>query len=50
MTTGWKAARDSRRPHTKQALKSNPPSGRVSRKCRTALKNSHAALRAKGLL
>ena len=50
MTTGWRAASQARRPHTRQRLKRRPPALKVSRKRLTATKNSHAALRAKGLL
>ena len=50
MTTGWRACAEARRPHTRQRLKRRPPTLRTSRKRRTAIKNTHAALRAKGLL
>ena len=50
MTTGWKASKEARRPHTGAKLKRNPPSTRISRKRLTATRNAHAALRAKGLL
>lgn len=50
MTTGWKASKEGRRPHTGAKLKRNPPSIRTSKKRLTATKNANAALRAKGLL
>ena len=50
MNTGWKAARQSRRPHSKQKLRRHPPNTRISRKRRTAAKNSNAALRLRGQL
>ena len=50
MTTGWKAATKSRRPHTKQLLKRHPPSLRISKRRRISSKNVKAALRAKGFL
>ena len=50
MTTGWKAAAKSRRPHTRQRLKRRPPALRISKKRRTAAKNIASSLRAKGLL
>ena len=50
MTTGWKAARDSRRPSKKQDLKRRPPSVSVSKRRRNSVKDSNSALRMKGLL
>ncbi len=50
MTTGWKAARDSRRAHTKQTLKKHPPSTTISKRRRTSAKDSNSAMRMKGLL
>ena len=50
MTTGWKAARQARRPHTRHKLKRRPPATTISRKRRTAAKNIARALRQKGLL
>ena len=50
MTTGWKAARDSRRAGKKQDLKRNPPTANISKRRRTSVKDSNSALRMKGLL
>ena len=50
MNTGWKAAANSRRPHSKLLLKKHPPSSNVSRKRRVSVKDSNSALRLKGLL
>ena len=50
MTTGWKAARDSRRPHKKQELHKRARQPNVSKRRRTSVKDSNAAMRLKGLL
>lgn len=50
MTTGWKAAADSRRAHTKSKLKKKPPSGNISKRRRTSSKDINSAMRLKGLL
>ena len=48
--TGWKAARESRRPGKKRQLKEHPPSLKPSRKRRVQAKNRKAAMRARGIL
>ena len=50
MTTGWKAASESRRPHSKDKLKKHPSSLNPSKKRRTSVADSNRALRLKGLL
>ena len=50
MSTGWRAARRSRRPHTRRRMKERPKSGRASRKRRQSVRDSERALRMKGLL
>ena len=50
MTTGWKAASESRRPHSKAKLKKHPSSLNPSKKKRTSVADSNRALRLKGLL
>ncbi len=50
MTTGWRAGRDARRPHTRKLLKRHPPGLRLSRKRRQAVKDAMRALRLKGVL
>ena len=47
--TGWKAAREARRPHTAQELRRNPPKVRASRQRRIQAKNRRAAMGARGL-
>lgn len=48
--TGWKAARESRRPGKRQQLKEHRPSLKPSRKRRVQAKNRKAAMRARGIL
>ena len=50
MAQGWKAAADSRRPHTKSQLKKHPPTSNISKKRRNRAKDSNSAMRLKGLL
>ena len=50
MNTGWKAAKKSRRPHSKARLEKHPPSSNISKKRRTSVKDSNSSLRMKGLL
>ena len=50
MTTGWKAAASSRRPHSKAKLKKRPPTLGVSKRRRNSAKDSNSAMRMKGLL
>lgn len=50
MAQGWKAAADSRRPHTKTKLKRRPPTANISKRRRNSAKDSNAAMRMKGLL
>ena len=50
MTTGWKAASESWRAHTKAKLKRNPPSSNISKRRRTSVKDSDSAMRKRGLL
>ena len=50
MTTGWRAARRARRPHTRRRLKEKPRTARASRKRRQSVRDSERALRMKGLL
>ena len=50
MNTGWKAAREARRPHTRRRLKENPPATRINRKRKRAAKDVRSALRMKRLL
>ena len=50
MNTGWRAARQSRRPHTKRKIESGPQKNRAGKARRTAVKNAVRALRMKGLL
>ena len=49
-STGWRASSEARRPHTKRQLKRRPPSTTISKKRRTSVKDSNAALRRQGLL
>ena len=49
-STGWRAAKSSRRPHTAQRLRRNPQPLNPSKKRRTQSKDRQSALRLKGLL
>ena len=50
METGWKAASRARRPHTRRKLKEKPPTTRIARKRKRAMRDIRSALRMKGLL
>jgi hypothetical protein len=47
---GWRASRESRRPHTRERLKRRARTPGVSRKRRTSVKDRERAMRLKGLL
>ena len=48
--TGWKAAQESRRPHSQAKLRRRPPKTRISKKKRNQAKDRNQALRLKDLL
>ena len=45
MTTGWKAARDSRRPHKTQELRKQGGRPTISKRRRQSVKDSNTAMR-----
>lgn len=47
--TGWKAAREARRPHSAQLLRRSPPKLKSSRRRRVQSSNRRAAMRSRGL-
>ena len=49
MQTGWRAARKSRRAHTRSELKKHPPTSNVAVRRRRSVKDSNSAMRMKGL-
>ena len=48
MNTGWRAARDSRRPHKSQELRKKGAKTTISKRRRQSVKDSNAALRLRG--
>ena len=50
ITTGWKAARDSRRPHKQQALRRKGAKNTISKRRRQSIKDFDPVLRFRGEL
>ena len=50
MATGWKAAKESRRAHTQEELKSKPSKHRIDKRRRQSAKDRMAAMKLRGEL